>query len=359
MSVGEILLKRYRVVEELGAGPCAVTRVVGCLTTGKLLVVKQRRSAERADAFLDAVRATAPIVHAHLTEIHDFGLDELGRPWVARELVEGRSAAELVLREAPLGVEQCVELVTQLLSGLAALHAAGLSHLGVKPENVFVTYPSPGRPLVKLLDAGQAAAAVPDAVLRFPRQLGYAAPELLSERPHGAPADLYAAGALLYELLSGAVVAPAGAVLGETERDFSGDRESAVFVLSERLAAPLGGLLRRALDPRPEARPASAAEFAAELGAFESAVPRVAPRRATRRQPIDRTRGRLGASDLAARALRNPQIPQAARVPRISLGYDDAWLARRAGPSAAEPEDDGVMSGLLRWLAPKKRGGAA
>ena len=124
------------------------------------------------------------------------------RIYVAMEFVEGRPLSS-ILRDAPLPVEQALDIARQVCDGLAALHAHGIVHRDVKPENIHVT--APGQ--VKILDFGIALLpsarrltwAGLSAVLGTP---DYMAPEQIRGRRGDPRTDVYAVGTLLYEMLT-------------------------------------------------------------------------------------------------------------------------------------------------------------
>jgi len=294
------------------------------------------------------------MTHPNVAQTYDFGRDASGRPFVVREWLDGTPAHEVIRDKAPIKPSRACELVGQVLSGLAATHAEGLLHLAIKPENVIVTRPSSSQLLVKLTDPGNAAALVADPIQRFPRQLGYAAPEQFVGNQLGPWTDLYGLGALLYELLSGSTVVPAGAICGEAGTAATSGRDRAIRTVSERFADPLSSVMNRALAHRPDERPKSADEFAAQLAGYASHLPQFSSAARPGRQPgesIDPVRGRMPIREVPDQSLRNPRIPRAPAMPRISFGYDKKWSNRPQGRTS----DSEGMSVLRRWLRSKKR----
>jgi tetratricopeptide (TPR) repeat protein len=238
---------------------------------------RKDKSSERR--FLREARAAARISHPNVCPIFEVG-KERGRPYLAMELLSGETLARRLLR-GPLSPTETLDLAEDLLAALGALHDAGVVHRDLKPSNLFLT-PHGG----KLLDFGLArelpsdvARALlttsdvsrPGLIVGTP---GYMAPEQILGKEVDARADLFAAGALLYEALSG-------------RRPFPGD--TAVQALSGALydePAPLAGSralaaldapLRRALAKAPAQRYASAREMADALRATARVVDAGAP----------------------------------------------------------------------------------
>lgn len=359
MSGHDVIAGRYRLTEQVGVGPSGDLFQAECLRTGKRVGVKRPLPAlckAGADIrYLEGVGKAARMTHSNVAQIYDFGRDATGRPYVVREWFEGTPVQDVIREKAPIKPSRACELVGQVLSGLAATHAEGLLHLAIKPENVIVTRPSPSQLLVKLTDPGDAAALVPDPIRRFPGQLGYAAPEQFVGTQLAPWTDLYGLGALLYELLSGSTVVPAGAICGEPSTAAMSGRDRAIRAVSERFADPLSGVMNQALAHHPGERPRSADEFAAQLARYASHLPQFSSAARPARQPgesIDPVRGRMPIREVADHNLRNPRIPRAPAMPRISFGYDQKWSNR--------PQDEGEgMSVLRRWLKSKKRSNAS
>lgn len=219
--------------------------------------------------FWREARAAASVNHPHICQIYEVG-EEAGSLFIAMELLEGEPLNEQ-LKRGPLGVDQALPIAVDMLAALGAIHAGGLIHRDLKPSNVFLT-----RHGVKLLDFGLARPEVqamldsidgltrPGTVLGSP---GYMAPELISGEPVDARADLFAVGAILFEMLAGR---PA----------FGGRTMTAVLhaTLTEQPPALAGSaavaavdrVIRRALAKRPADRPASADAMADQLNAVRS-----------------------------------------------------------------------------------------
>jgi len=150
-------------------------------------------------------RAAASVSHPNVCQIYEIGEDQ-GRLFIAMELLDGEVLTERLQRGA-VTVSAALPIAFGLLAALSALHARGIVHRDLKPSNVFLT-----RHGVKLLDFGVArfepepaldptvGLTGPGVVLGTPR---YMAPEQLTGEPVDHRCDLFAAGAILFEMLAG------------------------------------------------------------------------------------------------------------------------------------------------------------
>src|SRR5947207_4647630 len=155
--------------------------------------------------FWREARAAASVNHPNICQIYEIG-EDAGELFIAMELLEGESLSDR-LRLGPLSVPDAVAISLSVLAALGALHARGIVHRDLKPSNVFLTPHG-----VKLLDFGLARPEVEQAltldagltragtIIGTPR---YMAPEQLTDQAVDGGADLFAAGAILFEMLSG------------------------------------------------------------------------------------------------------------------------------------------------------------
>jgi len=213
--------------------------------------------------FWREARAAASVNHPNVCQIYEVGEDN-GDLFIAMELLEGTPLSDR-LKQGPLSVRETVSTGQGILAALSALHGRGIIHRDLKPSNVFLTPHG-----VKLLDFGLARPAPlenagPDltrvgAVMGTPR---YMAPEQAQGDSVDLRTDLFATGAILFEMLAGrpafvgnSVVAILHATLNEEPPALSG---------SPAVAA-VDRVIRRALAKRPADRHASAEQMADELG---------------------------------------------------------------------------------------------
>jgi Tol biopolymer transport system component/serine/threonine protein kinase len=201
----------YEISAHLGGGGMGEVYRARDTRLGRDVAVKilRRRLLDEAGRarFEREARAIAALSHPNVLAVHDVGDDD-GLPYLVTELLDGETLRERLARGVP-PVARALEWASAIAAGLAAAHAAGLVHRDLKPENVFLL--ADGR--VKILDFGLARAAagsaraVEDDGHTMPGMIvgtaGYLAPEQAQGRPVTAAADLFALGAILFELLTG------------------------------------------------------------------------------------------------------------------------------------------------------------
>ncbi|WP_245155113.1 Stk1 family PASTA domain-containing Ser/Thr kinase [Nocardioides sp. 1609] len=159
-----------------------------------------------ADRFVREARAAARLSHPNVVAVYDQGDDD-GTVFLAMELVSGHTLRDTIAKESPMPPARALALIEPVLSALAAAHRAGLIHRDVKPENVLISDEQSGGQ-VKVADFGLAKAISADTQHTATQgvligTVSYLAPELVVEGRADARADVYAAGVMLYELLTG------------------------------------------------------------------------------------------------------------------------------------------------------------
>src|ERR1035438_5125531 len=230
-------------------------------------VDRLRRSEQEA-------RAVAALNHPNILAIHDFGEDR-GAPFLISELLEG-SSLRAELETGALPTRKATDYAAQIAQGLAAAHEKNIVHRDLKPENIFIT--REGR--VKILDFGLAKLAAktddsPDAAYQTltsaPTEAGvvmgtagYMAPEQVRGAAIDSRTDIFAFGAVLYEMVSGQRA---------FRRDTAAETMTAILkedppelgALAHPIAPGLERIVRRCLEKQPEQRFQSAKDLAFAL----------------------------------------------------------------------------------------------
>ncbi len=228
------------------------------------LIQRARGSEQARQRFWREARAAARVSHPNICHVYDVGEHD-GELFLAMEFLQGESLGSVIAR-SPLPVAEALRMMLQILEALEAIHACGLVHRDLKPSNIFITPTGP-----KILDFGlarldergadltQTELTLPGVMLGTPQ---YMAPERLEGAPADARADIFAAGAVLFEMLSGKPAFGEGSVV-----------EVLHAVMYERPAV-LGGspaiaaadrIIHRALSRKPADRYATARAMADDV----------------------------------------------------------------------------------------------
>lgn len=219
--------------------------------------------------FLREARLAARLSHPNIVAVYDVG-EEDGRPFIVMEYVEGETLADLLHGRGRLEPEEAAALALQACAGLETAHEAGLVHRDIKPQNLLVT---PGGAL-KIADFGIARSLDGTRLTQVGTVLGtaaYLAPEQAAGETVTAAADVYALGAVLYELLTGRPPHVADSLAELAARQQEG-AIAPVRELAPDVPAATEDAVMHALARDPEYRPPSAAALADELRARPTAV---------------------------------------------------------------------------------------
>jgi serine/threonine-protein kinase len=211
---GRLLDGRYRIHSRIARGGMASVYEATDIRLDRTVAVKVMHPGlgdddEFAARFVREARAAARLSHPNVVSVYDQG-DEDGTVYLAMECVSGHTLRDVIRKESPMPPARAVALVEPVLSALASAHRAGLIHRDIKPENVLIaTEPDSGASRVKVADFGLAKAVSADTQHTATGgvligTVSYLAPELVVDGRADARADVYAAGVLLYELLTGA-----------------------------------------------------------------------------------------------------------------------------------------------------------
>ncbi|MBE7323253.1 Stk1 family PASTA domain-containing Ser/Thr kinase [Nocardioides sp. Y6] len=208
--LGRVLDGRYRIERRVARGGMASVYEAVDLRLERVVAVKVMHAGLGEDGdfaarFVREARAAAQLSHPHVVAVYDQGEDD-GTVFLAMEYVPGRTLRDVVREQAPLPPARALALVEPVLAALAAAHRAGLVHRDVKPENVLVGDEG-DTTTVKVADFGLAKAVSATsnhtATGVVIGTVSYLAPEVVVHGQADARADVYAAGVLLYELLTG------------------------------------------------------------------------------------------------------------------------------------------------------------
>ncbi len=250
---------RFELVRELGRGGFGVVGEARDRELGRSVALKAVRPGARADLreerLLREAEAAARLSHPNIVTVFDLGRVEQG-PYLVLELLRGETL-EARLSKGPLPVRDALRIAAEVASAAAHAHRAGVAHRDLKPANVFLC--DDGR--TKVLDFGLAHA------FGHRRERGgtsgYMAPEQLEGAPEDERTDVWAIGALLFEMLTGELPFASEGALRRPPPD-----------LSVPGLPALGALVRRMLATRPVDRPRDGGEALSSLTAIAAELDR-------------------------------------------------------------------------------------
>jgi serine/threonine protein kinase len=275
---GEVLDGRYRVIEPVAEGAMGVVYRAERVKLGRIVAIKVLHDVLPSELssrkrFEIEAMAMAKLEHPHCAAVLDVGVHD-GRPFVVMDFVSGKNLKQMI-GEGPMAIPRAVEIVRQVLSGLAHAHEHGIIHRDIKPANIVLSQKAGLGDHVKILDFGLARVSQ-DSSLTTGIVVGtpsYMAPEQIRGLKIDARVDVYACGIVLFELLTG-------------KKPFYSKKDDPIEVCSLHLKAPIprmsdvaGGkdfgpleeVVARALAKNPDERYASAVAFA---NALDEIVPR-------------------------------------------------------------------------------------
>ena len=261
-------LGHYRIERELGEGGMGVVYAARDEKLQRAVALKTMSSLAHDETarkrFWREARAAAAVNHPNICQIYEIGEDG-NVLFIAMELLEGTPLSER-LKAAPLSVTETVSTGLGILDALSALHARGVIHRDLKPSNVFLTPHG-----VKLLDFGLARPATHElvtgahdltragAVIGTPR---YMAPEQALSQTVDTRTDLFATGAILFEMLAGRPAFTGNTVVAILHATVY---EQPPALTGSPAVASVDRVIRRALAKKATERPATADAMADEL----------------------------------------------------------------------------------------------
>lgn len=263
----------------LGSGGMAIVYLGRDLRTRRDVALKTLREEYRRDPesrarFRREARTMAFLKHPNVARVYDLS-EEPNAPWAVLEYVRGPSLKQVVAEEGPLAVTRVADILAQIADALGHLHARGLVHLDVKPQNLLLSPEG----VVKLIDFGlaQPGGRVQETIggATF-GTAAYLAPEQATGEAVDVATDVYAVGCVVYELLTGRPPFEAngnGEAKGDVIRAHLEDDPLPPTMARPALGLPVwvDDVVLRALAKSPEARYSDVGAFARAFGS--AAVP--------------------------------------------------------------------------------------
>ncbi len=285
MTLGRTLKGQYRIESELGSGAMGIVFRGAHIALGKAVAIKMLRpdgfnSRDTRERFEREARMASSLNHPGIAQVFDYGIEE-GMPYLVMEFIDGKELSDIIRDEGPMAPTQAVQIMRQLAAALSEAHRNGLVHRDIKPQNIkLVRYTKGGQIFIKILDFGiakqvggdQGRLTATGAVIGTPV---YMAPEQASGGPPGIDgrADLYAAGIVFYELLTGTVPFDAPSLAGV----LMGHLTKPPPELPRAVPEPVRRVIARLLKKDPDDRYSDADALDRALALCEDACRGVAP----------------------------------------------------------------------------------
>jgi eukaryotic-like serine/threonine-protein kinase len=263
LLTGRMLDRRYHVRSRIAHGGMATVYLATDTRLDREVALKVMhadlaRDADFVDRFIGEAKSVARLSHPNIVSVFDQGADGQYL-YLAMEYVPGRTLRALLRERGWLPWQEALALIDPVLAGLAAAHQAGLVHRDVKPENVLIT--ADGR--VKVVDFGLARASAAVGNTRAGVIIGsvaYIAPESVTGAATDARTDVYGAGILLFEMLTGRQPFTGETPLAVAYAHVNSD-VPAVSSLAGGIPPAVDHLVRAATSRDPGRRPPNAGAF--------------------------------------------------------------------------------------------------
>jgi eukaryotic-like serine/threonine-protein kinase len=323
---------RYRILRKLGSGGMANVYLAEDEDLGRRVAIKilNERYAND-DLFIERFRreakSAAGLSHPNIVSIYDRGEAE-GTYYIAMEVIEGRSLKELILTRGALPLGQAIAYAKQLLEALRFAHRHGIIHRDIKPHNVLISTDERAKrheTRLKVTDFGIArhGASQMTEAGSIMGTAQYLSPEQARGAPVTAASDLYSAGVVLYEMLTGKVPFNGDSAI-EIAMKHVNEAPKPPSHLRPEVPPELDKVVLRALAKQPEDRYQTAEDFIEDLERVEAGLP-------VSRETSDAATALLATAPLAGGSTEVLQ-----RQPPTRVGPPQPQAPRRPPPYAPE-----------------------
>ena len=335
---------RYEIIERLGKGAMAVVYLAHDPVIGRNVALKTLRldldsdlSSEFRQRFLREARAAGRLSHPGIVTVHDVGEDTgSGHGFIAMELIEGHNLKELLAGGQPFAPSEAARIVGEIARALDYAHRMGVIHRDIKPANIMITKDG----AAKITDFGVARMESSNLTLdgQFIGTPNYMSPEQITGRPLDRRTDIFSAGVVLFELLTGRRPFP-GTSIAEVSLRIVEETPAVPSSLRPEIPNGFNPVVLKCLEKAPENRFQTAGELADVLAALSLSQ---APPDGTR---VSRPRGAL-VNERAALFATHATPPRPAAAASRGKALDSLKRARDGSVTAIRRTRDGLRARL-------------
>ena len=250
------LIGRFEVIKELGRGAQGVVYLARDPRLDRKVAIKTLRTSTvaQSDALLREAKTVSNLQHPNIIPLYDLGSDE-GSPYLVYAFIDGETVAHVLKRSGPLSMAAAARILADVLDALASAHGQGIMHLDIKPANVMIS--SGGQHLVMDFGIARTISQLPDASGGITGTPQYMAPETISAKGAEFRSDIFSAGVMLYEMVTGAPVVEGGNAFQILNRN-AHEKADAPSSRNIKVDEKLEWIILKAIAKKPEERFATA-----------------------------------------------------------------------------------------------------
>jgi eukaryotic-like serine/threonine-protein kinase len=267
LTPGIVVGGRYEILNVLGEGGMgavykAKDRELERFVALKVIRPELAANPDILQRFKQEILLSSKVTHRNVVRIYDLG-DAEGLKFITMEYVDGKDLRQILKQQGRLGVNDALDIIVQVFSGLAAAHREGIIHRDLKPGNIMQD--AAGR--VVVMDFGLARSVASDGMTQTGMMVGtmeYMSPEQAQAQSLDARSDIFTVGLIFYELLTGKMPYQADSAVASLLKR-SRERAAPVSSHDAAIPRPLSSIVAKCLELEPELRYQNAAEALAAL----------------------------------------------------------------------------------------------
>src|SRR5580692_8105533 len=270
-QTGDVLGGRYEIIELLGEGGMgavykALDRELDRPVALKLIRPELASNPSMLARFKQELLLSRQVTHKNVIRIYDLG-DAEGVKYITMEFVQGRDLRSLIQEKKKFSPEEAVEIMQQVCQALQAAHAVGVIHRDLKPQNIMREDTS----RILVMDFGLARTMEGDGMTQTGALVGtmeYMSPEQALGKELDQRSDIFTAGLIFYELLTGQMPYRADSALASLIRRTQ-ERAKPISEFDKTIPQGLSNVVSKCLEREPAARYQTAKELLSDLGAWQ------------------------------------------------------------------------------------------